>query len=367
MKIIQLVYALGPGGAEHLVVDLANELAIRGHDVIVCAILDCAINPELYTYGIRYLDSKVKYVNLFQIKGFNLKKKDAIVRFIESEHPDVVHLHLNSIPYIAGLAFRRKDIKFVYTFHSVADNASGGTLQYPLNYFLFRFGKLHPVTISKECDLSYKKYYHLANSSCITNGRKRLSPTSLYANVRQKIESLKSKQSTKVFVHLARLNPQKNQEMLVQAFNRLDEMGYDFVLLMMGYKLDGDEASFLRNIACRKIFFFGNQDNVSDYLYCADAFCLSSLYEGLPISLIEAVSCGCVPICTPVGGVPDVVKDGDTGFLSADVTLDAYVATLMRYLEDPGVVSRERLERYYEENFSIEKTASNYLRVYGKC
>ena len=63
MKIIQLVYALGPGGAEHVALDLANELYRRGHQVIVCAILDLSINIDIYTYGIKYLSDGVRSVS----------------------------------------------------------------------------------------------------------------------------------------------------------------------------------------------------------------------------------------------------------------------------------------------------------------
>ena len=54
-------------------------------------------------------------------------------------------------------------------------------------------------------------------------------------------------------------------------------------------------------------------------MYLSDAFCLTSVYEGLPISLLEAISCGCVPVCTPVGGITEVVhhevRPGDPGRL----------------------------------------------------
>ena len=47
-----------------------------------------------------------------------------------------------------------------------------------------------------------------------------------------------------------------------------------------------------------------------------DAYALCSSYEGMPISLIEAIGVGCIPVCTPVGGIVDVVHNGENGFLS---------------------------------------------------
>ena len=75
------------------------------------------------------------------------------------------------------------------------------------------------------------------------------------------------------------------------------------------------------------VHFFGKVSNVSDYLLNADAFVLTSLFEGLPISLLEALSAGAVPVCTPVGGIINIVTK-DIGFLSEDVSTDAYLKAL---------------------------------------
>ena len=117
-------------------------------------------------------------------------------------------------------------------------------------------------------------------------------------------------------------------------------------------------------MACERISFWGQQDNVSDYLFCSDAFCLSSFYEGLPISLLEAISTGCVPICTPVGGIPDIIQDGKTGYLSKTVELHDYIDAILNYLNNPNLIQRNSLIKYFKENFSIEKTVDNYLQVY---
>ena len=74
------------------------------------------------------------------------------------------------------------------------------------------------------------------------------------------------------------------------------------------------------------VYFLGKVTNVSDYLLCADAFVLTSIFEGLPISLLEALSAGVIPVCTPVGGIINIVTK-NIGFLSEDVSKDAYSQT----------------------------------------
>ncbi|MPN39759.1 hypothetical protein SDC9_187288 [bioreactor metagenome] len=90
------------------------------------------------------------------------------------------------------------------------------------------------------------------------------------------------------------------------------------------------------------------------------------MYEGLPISLIEAISCGCTPLCTPAGGIPDIIKHGETGFLSADFTYESYYSLIREYIDHgKGLISRAKLIETFENNFSIEITAQRYLKIFA--
>ena len=93
------------------------------------------------------------------------------------------------------------------------------------------------------------------------------------------------------------------------------------------------------------------------------AFCLSSFYEGLPISLLEAFSCGCTPICTAVGGIVDVIKNGENGYLSLDLSVKSYVDAIMNYIESP--IERKNLIQYYRNNYTMEKCANKYEAIYN--
>ena len=65
----------------------------------------------------------------------------------------------------------------------------------------------------------------------------------------------------------------------------------------------------------------------------SDAFCLSSNFEGMPISLIEAFACGCPSVCTPVGGIVNCVRHGETGFLSKSLSEDDYLQAVREFLK----------------------------------
>ena len=81
-----------------------------------------------------------------------------------------------------------------------------------------------------------------------------------------------------------------------------------------------------------RIAILGVRTNPLEFMKGADAFCLSSQYEGLPISLIEALGVGTIPICTPVGGIRNLIIDGENGFLTSDLSEKAIKEAIIRFL-----------------------------------
>ena len=359
MKIIQLIYSLCSGGAERFVVSLSNQLAEMGHDVTVCMLLSSG--NDKYIFNRQFMRPDVHFHSMGFEPGFSLRKVRALEQYVLSVNPDVVHCHLNVIPYVFRLSLISRDIRFVHTLHNVAEKASGKDWQRVINRFFYSKGYIVPVTISEQCQLSYMKFYDLPAPARIDNGCEKPCRSALFETVRSEVSSYKRDNATPVFIHVARYHEQKNQAMLIDAFNELNKKGTDFILLVLGDGFDQGAGAELKAKACEKIHFLGLKDNVADYLLCADAFCLTSTYEGLPISLLEAVACGVVPVCTNVGGIPDVIENGVTGYL-CPVNTDAYVACLERFISER--LSGTNLKDYFERNFSISSCAMKYLEVY---
>jgi len=94
-----------------------------------------------------------------------------------------------------------------------------------------------------------------------------------------------------------------------------------------------------------------------------------SSYEGLPMSILEAMAAGLPCVASAVGGVPEIIEDGITGFLIKQNTEDAVVTALARLIEDPaaranmGAAGRSR----YEKVFSSSSMASNTLALYREA
>lgn len=360
MKIIQMIYSLSSGGAEKFVVDLSNELAVRGHEVTLCMLL-ADDNSEL-VFNKQFLSNKVNYHNMGFARGFSLKKVNAVQQFVKRLHPDVVHCHLNVTPYIFRLALTNRKIKFVHTLHSVAQNAVGAGYQRFINKMFYKYGVIQAVCISRLCMESYNTFYHLNNAPYIDNGRALMPPTKKIEAVKKEVTSYQATMHTPIFIHVARFDKLKNQHLLIDSFNALNKEGVDFTLLIIGNGFNSDMGKQLQIKACNKIHFLGEKDNVNDYLLCSDAFCLTSIFEGLPISLLEALSCGVTPICTPVGGIPDVIKDGENGYLSQDLTIDNYVKVLKYFIAQP--IEKQTLKNFYAAHYSMHACAEKYEHLF---
>lgn len=360
MRIVQIISQLSSGGAERFTVSLCNELSNLDNEVHL--IIFKGANESLL-FCKRFLQEDVHFYPL-KLKGTPFwKVARTFDSFLKKIQPDVINCHLDSPQYLfPTYLFSR--IKVFHTIHNVASKASGGGGMHARFYkFLYHAGLVKPITISKLCHDSYVEYYNLNNDVMIPNGCSPAQPTGKLQEVRTEICGYKQTPNTKVFIHVARFDGQKNQRLLIDAFNRFDEEGVDFTLLVIGRRFDDGEGKKIVDSACDKIHFLGEKSNVADYLSCSDAFCLTSIYEGLPISLLEAMSLGVTPICTAVGGVPDVITDGVTGFLS-EVNIDSYTKALRKYLSTS--LDKQAIINEYNEKYSMKCCALRYLETYQK-
>lgn len=359
MRITQIISGLYHGGAQKFVVSLSNELFNAGHEVTVISLHggneEKEFNKQFLNEGIRYKSFKIEELSMLSI----LKEVNDYLRSIRSE---VIHCHLAVLQYIIP-TFLFSKVKVFHTLHSLAQYADGGGGWHANLYkLLYKTKKVIPVTISDECHQSFIDYYHLTCDVTIPNGCEQAKTSTNIESVRQEVQTYKSTQNTKVFIHVARFHEAKNQHLLIDSFNELFYKGVDFTLMVLGSGFDSQDAVELTNKACDRIHFIGAKNNVGDYLACSDAFCLSSIYEGLPISLLEAMSMNVVPICTPVGGILNVIEDGKNGFLSKDLSKNAYVATLMRYIET--YKGGFPLYEIYKAHYSMELCANKYVNLF---
>jgi glycosyltransferase involved in cell wall biosynthesis len=167
---------------------------------------------------------------------------------------------------------------------------------------------------------------------------------------------------------IGRMTGVKRTDDVLVAFKRLRESGVDACLCMVG---DGPDRGQLERRAhelgiVRDTLFLGYQENVAPFYAAFDALVLPSGNEGTPVSAIEALAAGRPVVATRVGGVPDVVRDGEDGFLVEAGATDELADRLARLARDPEL--RERMGRQGRERvlprYAVDRLVDDVDRLY---
>lgn len=360
MKILEFIPQLGSGGAERFVVDLSNELS--AHNTISLYVFH-----PLNTTGF-YEDELSKHIKIHTLNkkpGVDLLLPFRVFNIIKKEKPDVVHTHLNAVIYmILSIIFFRK-VRFFHTVHNTADVETEGFVGSVIRKILFKLSLVTPVTISRESKSSFVDYYNI-EPKLISNGRNIPSDIVVSDVVRNEVCGYKKTLNTKVIVHLAHIGHQKRQDVMARVVDRLSHEGYDISLIFIGKVCEQKMAEDIEALHNDRIHIIGLRKNPLEYLKMADAFALCSSYEGLPISLIETIGIGTIPICTPVGGIVDIIRNGYNGFLSEDISEESYYKAVKSFLdtsdEDLAIIKQNVKASY--KPYSMTECASKYFKLF---
>lgn len=171
-------------------------------------------------------------------------------------------------------------------------------------------------------------------------------------------------------VTVARLDPIKDQKTLLQALARVVEVRGGFHLRVVG---DGPERANLERLAADlglggNVTFLGHRDDVTSVLRGPQIFALSSISEGIPLTLLEAMAAGLPAVVTDVGGNREVVEPSVTGYLVAPQAPDALAAKIVALATDSnlarafGLAGHSRVERL----FNLKMTVRRYSDLYGQ-
>jgi glycosyltransferase involved in cell wall biosynthesis len=365
IKIVHVIGTLSRGGAERFVIDLCNEIAKKEKYEVYLVSLCKNLSENTFVNDI---NSTVNYVSFNKKNGLSLGVLLKLTNWLKEKSPHIVHSHLNGFEYLNLYRFYKTRTTFFHTIHNSATVECPNYLIKSFRSFFYKNNQTIPIAISVNGSKTYREYYGLSNEIIIENARPVLARTEEYNNLYNKY---KEAQECFLLVHIGRISVEKNQQLLissVQKFNASEEKKCK--LLIIGDVKDEQLYTKLKKAASNdhNIEFIGGVNNIADYLSFADAFCLSSTFEGMPISLIEAMSVGCIPVCTPVGGIKEMIKEGITGFISKDTTLDAYHETLKKAVYSKNKSSiKENIKRAFSKKYHIEIAASNHLKTYNKA
>lgn len=172
--------------------------------------------------------------------------------------------------------------------------------------------------------------------------------------------------------YLGRIEPNKGMTELLIACQRLKKEGFPFKLVIAGKEqTEGEYLPQFDQWLGDSFEYVGlvSGQTKCDFLRSLDAFVLPTYFEGLPMSLLESMSYGKAPIVTPVGSIPQVVRDGENGIFVKDHDVDSIVEAIKRLSEDRtllrklGEEARKTIFSQFSPKKYIEKLNDIYLRL----
>lgn len=302
MKIVFLSYLHGFGGAEKQNVMLANAMAEKGHDVTLISI--CADN-NCYD-----LSDKVKYVflpdrktNVFRIitRYQDIKKKLLEIK------PDVTINFWFQSAYMT--AFMNKSItgKVIYS-----ERGDPGDKEYS-----GMMGVVRSLTLPRIDGFVFQSRGAQSYFNNSVQSRSVIIPNPVFVNVADYPEVKKRR---KAIVTVGRLHPQKNQKLLIDAFSLIANQIPEYTVEIYGDgELKDELQSQINELELSdRVFLKGTSKEIHKLIYDASLFVLSSDYEGLPNTLLEAMALGIPSIstdCRP-GGAREIIDDGVDGIIT---------------------------------------------------
>jgi glycosyltransferase involved in cell wall biosynthesis len=164
-----------------------------------------------------------------------------------------------------------------------------------------------------------------------------------------------------------RRNPFKDYRTLREAFGRLAARtgGRELVLLALG---DDAEPERVGDAVIRFVPFIADPAAVSRYFCAADVYVHAALVDTFPTTVLEALACGTPVVATAVGGIPEQLNDGQTGFLVPPGDAEALAAALARLLADPAMRNQlgEKAACDARERFDVNRQCEHYLAWYSE-
>ena len=360
IKILHVIPKFVLGGAERLLVNLLEAFDHEWFEV--AAVSFYPESGTIFEQEIKEKGLTVYFLNKHQ--GLDLRIIPNLYHLFQTFKPDVVHTHLYVLHYVfLAMLLCRIPVR-VHTIHTIAQKEVDriGKL---VHWVVFRLGRVVPVSISLEvANTVHALYGRGIRTPVIYNGI----PTARF--VSKAGRGMGEGGKNMVLLHSGRFVPEKGHLLLIEAFD-LSIKEYPWMQLWLvgdGEFRPAVERAVSEKGLQEKVFFLGIRNDVSNLLADCDLFVLSSSYEGFSLAVLEAMAVGKPVVSTRVGGVPELVEDGLTGFLVPPRDPEALSQAILRLVKDHDLCRRmgQAGQRKALERFDISRTAQEYETLYFK-
>ena len=363
------------GGSGIVGSELGKELAERGHTVhFIASSLPTRLTQ--LNERVRFHEVEMMSYPLFEHQPYTLALATKMATVAEEENLDLLHVHY-AIPHSISAILARESLKprrrlpVVTTLHGTDITLVGADRSYlPIT----RYGIVQSdgvTAISNYLKEATREIFHVDDITVIPN----FVCQTDYS--RQPVDSLReslSKDGEPLLAHVSNFRPVKRPVDCIEILFRVLQKGIKTRLVMVG---DGSERTNAEHRArCLGIYehcsFVGKQPRIVDYLSVSDVLLLPSEQESFGLAALEAMACEVPVIASRVGGIPEVITDGETGYLSKVGDVDKMAEDAGRLLTDQklrvemGKRARESAISRYRTDVVIPQYIKFYEDVIAK-
>lgn len=363
MRILQTIRQGEFGGGETHLFDLTTRLDRNEFSPVVLSFTDGNMVDKLREKNIstEVIPSKIPFDPRVILKVIRLLKKHEI---------DAIHAHGTRAYSNIFFAALFLNLPVIYTIHGWSFNDTKGLfvkfLRIKVESILTKFSKVNICVSNSNKQTGIK---HIKNFSCevIYNG---VSFDKFNPDIVVQPDLKLPKKKNEIIIGLvARMSIQKDPITLIKAFENIIEDFPNVKLLMVGSgELEDEIANYIKKKQINHLVFrrpFSSR--VAEYLKQIDVFCLPSLWEGLPIGVIEAMAMKRVIVATAVDGTTELIQNQTTGYLFEKGDVEELSSVLKHILENPKeseMVSKNGYQ-YAKENFNVESMVIKTQQVYS--
>ncbi|NGY37401.1 glycosyltransferase [Flavobacterium sp. XN-5] len=320
MKIIHILHSLKFSGAEIMYVDAAPFFQEKGCELTVMA---TATELGQYAPFFERAGYKVMHHPMPPLKRYiqRIRYYNVIIKLLKKEQFDVVHIHSSAARWGFAFCAWLANIKSVYTFHAVFPTR---VLTYPYHclirwsakiIFKCRFQAISDSVYDHELKLYHNKTTKVYN----WYGHTRFFPAAEGEKFAVRKE-LGISEKTLVLISVGGCNDNKRHTDIIKALSLILEKIPDCLYLHLGKGCtEADEIQLAKDLGVNdKVRFCGNQEEVRKYLIASDIYLMTSCFEGISITTIEAMACKTPAILYDVPGLRDFNKSGKNSVLIAE-------------------------------------------------
>ncbi|MEO5967789.1 MAG: glycosyltransferase [Ferruginibacter sp.] len=368
IKVLHIIKSLGRGGAEMLLQETLkyhNKQEFEFH----------------YLYFLPWKDQMVAgikknggIINNFPAKNniYIMLQVPKIIKYIKQNKIQLIHCHLPWAGFVGRIIYKLTGIPVVYSEHNKQERYHSITKV--LNKFTFNW-QTKAIAVSGDVAESIGKNIHpKIPVQTILNGV----ATDFFLRDEQAAKELKIKYNIDpnafIIGTIAVFRFQKRIKEWITVFKSLEQKypGIRGIIVGDG-QLKDELLSFIKEQGMEeKIVVPGLQTEVKPWLSSMDIFMMSSLFEGLPIALLEAMSMECAVVCTDAGGIPELIRSGEDGFLVPVDEWQKLELPVSNLIENRDELNKFKFSarRRVIESFSIknmvEETEKMYKEILSK-